>query len=403
MSGRRSLLQKLALEGKGEGNFRFLVEQIEKRKITLEAAAKLLDVHPKTLHRNIEALKHKDVDRITASPVGRWEDMAEAKDWELWAETQIRDKGFFRSVVNKARENWEKVWGKKPLSALTEQDFMRARKEIEDRGIDRFNSVLALRYLVRGGFGDQKWLTKFLRTKGLKPHPRMAPELTVRDRFEQVVPKIAAELERMVVEQVQVSVQGYARTTVTSELAELVSLVVNVKRTTGIRTGKREAERELWGTRIGEGKTRILLDSEGNFQAWEVFAKLGELWTIKRTTFAGKVRSQLENFIRKRGLKQGDWLISIPRADLVRAIVTEACKRAGLTPLSLHDFRKYYGTALSLAEVPLEVAIDLNVGWKDINTLKNHYIMIRGLNADREAAKLEKFLGLEEGAPVATS
>lgn len=399
--GRRSYLQTLRLTDPehGEQRFRYLADLIDKGKLSLESAAKTLDMSTKTLSRNLQYLKNEDAGRITAAPVGSWELMPESKTWEDWLALQI--KGFKSAnrrtyFVNKIRHFWETTWGKKPLSALTEQDFQRARKEIEESKLNKFGPNLALRYLIRGGYGDQVWLTKFLRTKGLKGEPRMAPELMIKERFLKVAPTVLSALYSMGQQNVPVRTVHKTLVFCTPEIVRTTALEFNLKRTSGIRTGSRENETELWGTRIGEGKTRILLDSEGRFQLWEVFAKKSERWTIRRDTIPPGIVNELEEYIRERGLKQGDFLLPDRFPHTARAVLKEACVRGGLVPLSLHDLRKYYGTALAFSGIPLEVAIDLNVGWKDIKTLKEHYLMIKGINAEAEAPKLAKFLELEE-------
>lgn len=399
MSGRPSLLQKLIQQDpeKGEERFRYLAGQIEAKKVSLEKAAKLLNTEPKTLKRNLEKLRKVDVGRILALPLRSWKDMPEGLELENWLRDQLKGDQFsnhFRRIVR----IWETVWEKKPLSALTEQDFLKAKREIEASSLNKFNPILSLRYVIRGGFGNPGWLNKFLRTKGLKGKPRMAPELMIKERFVKVAPTVLSNLYSM--GQQNVPVRAYETLVfVTPELARATALAFNLKRVSGIRTGDRTTEKELWGTRIGVGQTRILLDSEGRFQLWEVFAKKDEVWTIRKDTIPSGVVKELEDYIRERGLKQGDFLLSDKR-ETIRAVLKEACVRGGLVPLSLHDLRKYYGTALALSGIPLEVAIDLNVGWKNIQTLKDHYLMIKGINAEKEAPKLAKFLELEASPNV---
>lgn len=391
--GRRSYLQTLRLTDPehGEERFRYLTDLIDKGKLSLKQAAKTLDLSEKTLARNIQYLKDQDAGRITAAPVGSWELMPEAKEWETWLLTQVKDPERCTYYVHKAKHFWETLWGKKPLSALTEQDFLKARAEIDAGKLHKYNLNGALRYLIRGGFGNPAWLTKFLRTKGLKGVPRMAAELMVKERFLKVAPTVLSSLVSMGAQSAPVRTVWKSVIFCTPELVRTTALVFNLKRASGIRTGDKEKERELWGTRIGEGKTRILLDSEGRFQLWEVFAKKSETWTIRRNTLPAGIVKELEDYIRERGLKHGDFLINA-NVHTIRAVLKEACVRGGLVPLSLHDLRKYYGTALAFSGIPLEVAIDMNVGWKDIKTLKEHYLMIKGINAEVEAPKLAKFL-----------
>jgi len=68
------------------------------------------------------------------------------------------------------------------------------------------------------------------------------------------------------------------------------------------------------------------------------------------------------------------------------------CRNLALPNLVLHDFRKVYLTALCLSGVPLETAVELNVGWLDLNTARKHYLQVKALNAGDEYMKMaERF------------
>jgi len=152
-------------------------------------------------------------------------------------------------------------------------------------------------------------------------------------------------------------------------------LVVWSKTLTGIRTGDREEERELWGTRINQGHTQIAVNSEGHFQSWTVSAKKKERWHF--SLIPSKLKELLESHIDKYDLKSGDFLIQELDSHIANVWLKEACKQLQITPLNLHDLRKAYLTGLRLSGIPLEAAIDLMVGWKKIDTAKNHYLMLK--------------------------
>jgi len=48
-------------------------------------------------------------------------------------------------------------------------------------------------------------------------------------------------------------------------------------------------------------------------------------------------------------------------------------------PFSLHDLRKVSATWYFALKVPLDLLSDINVGWRDLNTLKVHYNQMRGM------------------------
>ena len=163
-------------------------------------------------------------------------------------------------------------------------------------------------------------------------------------------------------------------------------LVVWSKTLTGIRTGDREEERELWGTRINQGHTQIAVNSEGHFQSWTVSAKKKERWHF--SLIPSKLKELLESHIDKYDLKSGDFLIQELDSHIANVWLKEACKQLQITPLNLHDLRKAYLTGLRLSGIPLEAAIDLMVGWKKIDTAKDHYLMMKLAPVDPYVRKL---------------
>lgn len=161
-----------------------------------------------------------------------------------------------------------------------------------------------------------------------------------------------------------------------------IELILLTKATTGMRTGSRRFETGLWGTRIAEGLSPLQIIND-DF-TWEVLEKKDEKWTInfKPNPF----KSCLLRFVKKYGLKKGDYLISISD-ERANALLKQACELLKVTPLTLHDLRKVYVSYLVRSGFPLEKAIKINVGWTDIGTAYKHYLEFELLAEDIEPKK----------------
>jgi len=159
-----------------------------------------------------------------------------------------------------------------------------------------------------------------------------------------------------------------------------------VKIYTGIRTGSFKEERELWGTKIGSGKTSISVINSRII--WHVLAKKNEEWDI--TQYPEIVGQKLKELMALR--QHGEPLIKMP---IKRAIdlLAQACEKVGIPVMTLHDLRKVYGTWLALSGIEMLVASALNVGWTDLNTMKIHYahINVLALGQENYAKLLAKF------------
>ena len=158
---------------------------------------------------------------------------------------------------------------------------------------------------------------------------------------------------------------------------EDIQLILMVKAFAGIRTGNRGKRTELWGTKYSDETDRNkswIRIIDGKIY-WNVYAKKGEIWVIKTDTIPPALDRLLR--VRLQKLNKGDWLVSITSRRAIE-LLKMACEKVGLPKLTLHDMRKVYASFLVRSGIPLEVAVTLNVGWKDINTAYNHYVMLGG-------------------------
>ena len=141
-----------------------------------------------------------------------------------------------------------------------------------------------------------------------------------------------------------------------------------------MRTGNRAKDRGLMGIKIGmESPSYIWMTSPDEFKI-HVVEKKGEEWDI--TWLPRRVRERMWTLYCQRS--KGEPLFSFPVSRLRNMMgdVTEKLLDFRMTP---HDLRKISVTWLYVMGVPLELAVEINVGWKDLNTPKDHYLHMRNL------------------------
>jgi integrase len=161
-------------------------------------------------------------------------------------------------------------------------------------------------------------------------------------------------------------------------------LILDGKIVWKIRTGNLNDERELFGIKRGMGETSLVMNSP-NEMIFKTKAKLRERWDITWTPT--KVRELLWEIYNTR--KDGEAIFQLNLNEF-RRVFKENCVKNGLPPLTLHDLRRVSITWLYIMGVPLEVAIELNVGWTDFNTVKKHYIRLRNLLKNDVKAEYRK-------------
>jgi len=339
-------------------------------------------INPRTIRRARLKRDKMRFNDLSLAPANEFFEQNEAQDWWNWVQSVVKPTTAAQ-VKAYVIDIWENVWKKKRLLALKDdQDAINAVAYIKSKPEgSRFSWMVALRYLVRYGLGKPEWRDKFFRTKGLQAQPRIVSELMSPGFYKVLLPQILEKTQA-----VTEVMRSRERRHITDRMHDEFELGVWVKILTGIRTGNRKEERELWGVRINQGKSQVTIDQEGHVKSITVFAKLREQWHFE--IMPDKARSLLEAHIKKYGLKSGDYLIQDLTGDLANGILKKACRDLGITPLNLHDLRKAYLTGLRLCGIPLEAAIDLMVGWKKIDTAKNHYLMLKLAPVDPYVRKL---------------
>jgi hypothetical protein len=147
-----------------------------------------------------------------------------------------------------------------------------------------------------------------------------------------------------------------------------------LKLTSQIRTGVRSDDRGMMGIRVGMGSpSYILMDGPDEIR-FHVLEKRRDEWDI--TWIPRSLRLKLWELYQKR--RTGEPLFDFKIDEYRKAVKEESLKHIGVE-LVPHDLRKISITWLFVMGVPLELAVMINVGWKDLNTPKDHYLHMRGL------------------------
>lgn len=158
------------------------------------------------------------------------------------------------------------------------------------------------------------------------------------------------------------------------ELTEFERLVVEVKLVSQMRTGKPKEERGLTGLRKNAGKSWLLMTDTDNYRC-HVVEKMREEWDI--THIPKQLRDKL--FAHYQTIADGDFIFDYNAVQKVLKKWRKVTLRNIGMSLTLHDIRKVSVTWFFACGLPLEIATDLNVGWKDLNTPKDHYLQMRNI------------------------
>ena len=167
-----------------------------------------------------------------------------AKDLKAFLESRIKGKTGRNVAYNFIRQLWNNAWGKKRFENLDESDIVQAVAYIKSNYPNQVRAkMIHLRFLIRilKVPEARTWLETHLKTTGLPRSVRRIDWIADTDfpsKMFQVIRHAVGMME-------------------TDEEKLEIETILLVKIYTGIRTGDRNDERELWGTRIGEGKSPI--------------------------------------------------------------------------------------------------------------------------------------------------
>ena len=284
---------------------------------------------------------------------------AKGLSFQEWLGTKFKNPSQARSHFNYSALIWENLWDKCDLlefsdssSHLGDQMALKFVTEFQDdpkRMRARLKKIrFIIRFLGRGDLNDNH-----LKISNSK-HPRSKrkiPEISNTN-----FPLLYTECEDRV----------------RALLGNEAVLDLRLKIVTQMRTGDKKDEREFYGIQKGtETKTYLNMVDANEYQ-FHVYAKKAEEWDV--IWMPEWVRVALyERYLK---LDRGDHIAatSVKKFRDTWGDVTEDILERRLI---LHDLRKISLTWLYVMGVPLEVATQLNVGWKDLSTAHAHYIDIK--------------------------
>jgi integrase len=293
----------------------------------------------------------------------------------------------YKWVFNFCERTWDQVWNKPSIFLLKEpkeklgdqicQKWLNIFQEDEKRIRNRKKKIrFFFRFIGRHDLCDRYF------TMTLSKDPEAIRELPAITNMD--FPKKLDQLIGMVKE----------------SLGEEYALALRFKLVTMMRTGNRKAEKEFLGLKRDTGKSWIRFENEDRFKG-KVLGKGREEWGLEWLPVT--VRHDLYNLYVSR--KEGEYLFDVDVNVLLKEM-RKCCLALGLPPLNLHDLRKITITWFWAFGIDLSIATELNVGWKDLNTAKKHYLTINELIRRTDRALYRNAIpewfkeGLEEYLPI---
>lgn len=381
-----------------------MLEDVHSGRTPLNLAAESWHTSSRTIQRSLEARKEQLLAATRYEKASKFIDVPGVKDFFLSIDANLKTELAKIARKRGVEQLWAnpEVFDKKPLSMLTKQDFQKAiiwcKKQAKNTS---YTWLIHLRsFVLLGGFGKHEWLKAVMPTGGYKAPREIPVEMRDEQSWKQITPRLMAAVAKMAEQRM-----------ISAEEREVFEFMFHTKRLEGPRTGNHlgttrtsdPVDREMWGLRLNTGENRIDY-LNGKIREWVYFCKKEEVWRISREEsefYAPGLADYTEAYIQRRGIKDGDYLIpeSFKRAR-GRIILHEACKVAGISDMILHDLRALFFTGLILAGVPMEVAVDLGVGWKKMDVPKQFYLTIKGANTKKWLPAVQKFL-TEEGQGLA--
>mgnify|MGYP000415602967 CR=1 FL=1 len=346
--------------------------------------AKKYDVNERTIRRLFDYLnKHTEklellIKHLTEEPLkARLEDYEIIQKFIEEHRRHVKEKGVRQAlnvlrmmykVIRKAPHNW------------TLEDFEKFRKwYMQKRGFTdwmdcrMYRLVGALRAFVTRGLGREDWL----KTSALAQPPKCPPGEFMLSLDE--VKEIEKRLNNL--EYLQ-SIDKKINEDIQKELL----VIYLAKIFTGIRTGDRKTRKELFGTIVvkdiekfyakhkNTDKMSYIIFKDGEIKRWHVYAKWDTLWEI--VVMPKKLVDLLTYICERRA--DGDYLISKEARKLAPKVMKRIYQDLGVVyeygyKKPLHALRKVYIQLLVLSGIPLQDAVSVNVGWKDVNTAWHSY------------------------------
>jgi integrase len=282
-----------------------------------------------------------------------------------WLKTRTKA---HKRIFNFCQRTWEQVWDR-PSLILAKDDENRLGDQLCMKFLDTFGEdVTRMRdrkKLIRNLFrflGRRDLCDRYLTmTQSRDPRAiKRIPQIEMRD--------FPTQIEAMFEEMRTVNPQ--------------VSLGAEFKLVGQLRTGDVKEGRGLMGIRVGAGNSSYIIMNGPDDIRIHVLEKMREEWDI--SWCPQTIRERLWELYQTR--ETGELLFSFSKSELRNLVGDLSEKHIGVR-LTPHDLRKVSITWLFVMGVPLELAVMINVGWKDLNTPKDHYLHMRALlkRSDRKA------------------
>ena len=290
--------------------------------------------------------------------------MAVGTSFSDWLKTRTKASS---RIFNFCQKTWEQVWDR-PSLILAKDDENRIGDQLCMKFLETFPDPIRMRdrkKLIRNLFrflGRRDLCDRYLTmTQSRDPRRiKRVPQIEMRN--------FPIDVEAMFAEMRETHPQ--------------VSVGAQFKLVGQLRTGKKKENRGLMGIKVGAGHPSYIIMNGPNDFRIHVLEKMREEWDI--SWCPRSIREELWELYQTRS--PGEYLFSFSVEELRQVVGDLSEKHTGVR-LTPHDLRKVSITWLFVMGVPLELAVMINVGWKDLNTPKDHYLHMRALlkKTDRKA------------------
>lgn len=273
-------------------------------------------------------------------------------------------------IFNWCRKVWQNIWDRPSLVLAKDSNF-------------KLGDTLCIKFLEY--FGDDK-----KRIRGRKKHIRNLFRFMGRTDLNDRHLTTRKDKDPISVKRVpEISMLGFPSKLqkcidwMNDNHGENIDLALRLKLSTLMRTGEPKDERGLLGLKKGsDSKSYLIMNDADNYRC-SVLEKKNEDWDIN--WIPREVREQLyEKYV---DTESGEFIFDSKEIKGLISVWKEITKKVIGVELDLHDLRKVSITWLWVMKIPLEIAVDINVGWRDMNTAKNHYLHARKLLKNDERAK----------------
>lgn len=348
----------------------------------MDMARMLRPEDPKSIYRSLLRMKEsleaqgKLISKAEIKPseiaplIDDFDQIIEVIEWKKYMFAKNLSERTIENRIQILRSMWRRLNKKRPMTFNIQDvlDQMARMREEGKKNLFSFVSTMRnwFKFLTYKDYLDGNTLQKYLNelgTKGLKGEPIIV--YLERDEFDKLVNALQSLFD-----------DDYYK--------KLVKAMAWVKVTTGIRTGDPIKKRELLGLQLSQ--MRII----GNQVIFDgVFAKKKEIWNdVRPSPKACEYLLDYLNYRKKLGI-ESEYVFCKPNGNPISPKqftlwFRKAKAIANLKkPCHPHVLRKTYLSWMVASGVPLEVAIDLNVGWKDIATAQKYYLTILNRNKEK--------------------